>query len=127
MPNRGDLSTGMNRSKRQATVDQIRIVRRARGRWAQGDPLLQSSLRSLSNDDTKSALIALELFTETPDLSNQHRIIIKIAIKKLRPWLNFWIVLRRIYAILSFAMTALKLFGKGDPLNYTCHLEVATP
>jgi hypothetical protein len=113
MFNLSSRSTRVNRSQFETTVEQICIVRNERGRRAQGDPLLRSSLRSLSNSDKRSALIALKQFRETPDLSNQHRLIIAIAIDKLRsPWISTLKILRQLNALLSYIVIVMRLLWR---------------
>ena len=83
-------STDKAQSRITAAADQIRIVRRERGRTAHGDSLLDSALRSMAVGDAGNAMIALKQFGQCPDLSNAHATVIRIACKHLRSRWPMW-------------------------------------
>lgn len=99
----------------------IRTVRIQRGRNANGDSLLGTALRSIRSGRQRDACKALEAFMASPDVSNEQRFILTMAIKDL--WPRWLAVLARIFDALRFGMKLLRdimammVCSHWNPLN----------
>ena len=99
----------------------IRTVRKQRGRNANGDSLLGTALRSIGSGRQRDACKALEAFMASPDVSNEQRFILTMAIKDL--WPRWLAVLARIFDALRFGMKLLRavmammFYAHWNPLN----------
>jgi len=113
------LSTGAKQLRFKAARSQIALVRRERGSSAHGEVLLLSALRSLSREDGGAAFKALNQFRQVPDLSNQHRLIIKIACSKLRlSGILSWNSIQQVLKVVSLLLSILAACRSRLPLNY---------
>ena len=112
------LSTGAKQLRFKAARSQIALVRRERGRSAQGDVLFLSALRSLSRGDGGAAFKALKQFRQVSDLSNQHRLIINIACSKLRlSGFLSWNSIQQVLKVVALLISVLATWRSRHPLN----------
>lgn len=116
--NRDKFPVVKGRSRIKAAADQIRIVRRERGRSTHGDSLLDSALHSMSTGNTREAVIVLEKFGQCPDLSNAHATLVCIACRHLRSkWVLPWTALKPVMKIASWATGIWQTLSTGNPIN----------
>ena len=122
MMERRRIPCARKRPSWSTAVRNIRTVRRTRGRNATGDSLLQSAIAAVSSNDSASASQLLEQFVQCPDLTNEHRLLITIACRKLKPfWLKAWQVISKVFDPLCRLLVSIcGGLGSSGPQNSFC-------
>jgi hypothetical protein len=95
-----DKPTSVHRARQH-----VEIVRRARGRNANGDSLLRSALLSMAQGDNYSAWVVLGRFRDCPDLKLEHRVIADNARRQLAGYRQvIWPALTPMIRVASWAV-----------------------
>lgn len=113
------LVSKQERSRIDAAIKQINIVRRERGCSKNGNSLLDSALQSMSDGNIKEALIALKKFKHCLDLSNEHSALIDVACEYLRPKRYMHLDYRKLIAEVAFWIIgkAWQMLPTGNSIN----------